>query len=129
MWLCCRISINHLAATTAFVFTDEREWDAFVSYRSLPRDESFVVHQLYPKLETEMGFKLNLHFRDFIPGDSKYNIRNEISINGQNYLYIIRCSVCLSLSLSLSVSLCLSLSLSLLCTCMPSSLLVPFLGK
>lgn len=52
---------------------DEREWDAFVSYRSLPRDESFVVHQLYPKLETEMGFKLNLHFRDFIPGDTIAN--------------------------------------------------------
>lgn len=47
---------------------DERIWDAFVSYRSIPQDESFIVHTLRPKLEEELGFKLCLHFRDFIPG-------------------------------------------------------------
>ncbi|CAG2186957.1 unnamed protein product [Mytilus edulis] len=37
------------------------------------RDESFVLKQLYSKLEVEMGFKLCLHFRDFIPGDTIAN--------------------------------------------------------
>ncbi|CAC5379569.1 unnamed protein product [Mytilus coruscus] len=52
---------------------DDREWDAFVSYKCDDRDESFVLKQLYSKLEVEMGFKLCLHFRDFIPGDTIAN--------------------------------------------------------
>ena len=52
--------------------SDERLWDAFVSFRSIKRDESFIVHTLRPKLEEELGFKLCLHFRDFIPGASKW---------------------------------------------------------
>lgn len=52
---------------------DDREWDAFVSYKSVHKDESFVVHVLYPKLEQELGFKLNLHFRDFVPGETIQN--------------------------------------------------------
>ena len=44
----------------------------FISYKATGRDESFVVQTLYPKLEQELGFKLNMHFRDFIPGDSEY---------------------------------------------------------
>ncbi len=45
-------------------------YDAFVSYKSSEEDEYFVVHTLYPKLEKEMHYKLCLHFRDFIPGES-----------------------------------------------------------
>ena len=30
-----------------------------------------MLHTLYPKLEQELGFRLNMHFRDFIPGESK----------------------------------------------------------
>ena len=52
-------------------FSDDREWDVFVSYKSTDRDELFVLHTLYPKLEQELGFRLNMHFRDFIPGESK----------------------------------------------------------
>lgn len=52
---------------------DGKEYDAFISYKSSKEDEDFVLHQLYPKLEEEMGFKLCMHFRDFTPGDSKHN--------------------------------------------------------
>ncbi len=49
----------------------EYVYDAFVSYRGLPDDERWVVRQLYPKLEKQMNFKLCLHFRDFVIGESK----------------------------------------------------------
>lgn len=69
---------NILLMTLVYYFQkyeddDEREWDAFVSYRSFAWDESFVVHTLFPKLEQELGFKLYLHFRDFIAGDTVAN--------------------------------------------------------
>ncbi|GFN83043.1 toll-like receptor 2 [Plakobranchus ocellatus] len=48
---------------------DDKDYDAFVSYKSSPRDERFVLQHLYPKLEEEFGFKLCLHFRDFPPGE------------------------------------------------------------
>ena len=51
--------------------TDGKEFDAFVSYKSTPEDEKFVLQYLYPKLETEFRFKLCLHFRDFMPGEGK----------------------------------------------------------
>ncbi|GFS21741.1 protein toll [Elysia marginata] len=52
---------------------DDKEFDAFVSYKSSPRDERFVLQQLYPKLEQELGFRLCLHFRDFPPGEAIAN--------------------------------------------------------
>ena len=48
------------------------KYDAFISYKSTPEDESFVVNTLLPKLETEMNFKLCVHFRDFPPGAGWY---------------------------------------------------------
>jgi len=54
------------------LFTDEKQWDAFISYKSHPVDEQYVLHELYPRLEKEFGFKLCLHFRDFVPGESKH---------------------------------------------------------
>ena len=53
-------------------FSDGKEFDAFVSYKSCPRDEEFVLHQLYPKLERDFQFKLCMHFRDFLPGEGMY---------------------------------------------------------
>ncbi|XP_052102440.1 neurogenic locus notch homolog protein 2-like isoform X2 [Mytilus californianus] len=53
--------------------TNDKDFDAFVSYRSSEADEEFVYKRLYPKLEKEMGFKLCLHYRDFIPGDTIAN--------------------------------------------------------
>ncbi|KAL3861770.1 hypothetical protein ACJMK2_007791 [Sinanodonta woodiana] len=52
---------------------DNKKWDAFISYKSHEIDEAFVVRTLYPKLEKELGFKLCLHFRDFVPGESIVN--------------------------------------------------------
>ncbi|XP_063415125.1 uncharacterized protein LOC134697033 isoform X1 [Mytilus trossulus] len=52
---------------------EEREWDAFISYKSEGNDEQFVLKYLHPKLELELGFKLCLHFRDFIPGNAIAN--------------------------------------------------------
>ena len=49
-----------------------------MSYKADDIDEHFVVHSLYPKLEQELGFKLCLHFRDFVPGESKYTFIGEI---------------------------------------------------
>ncbi|XP_041360206.1 platelet endothelial aggregation receptor 1-like [Gigantopelta aegis] len=52
---------------------DDKLYDAFVSYKSTEADEHFVVHTLYPKLEKAMNFKLCLHFRDFVPGETIAN--------------------------------------------------------
>ncbi|KAK3089029.1 hypothetical protein FSP39_000251 [Pinctada imbricata] len=52
---------------------DGKEYDAFISYKSSKEDQEFVLQQLHPKLEAEMGFKLCLHFRDFTPGDAIAN--------------------------------------------------------
>ncbi|XP_046357925.2 uncharacterized protein LOC124136150 [Haliotis rufescens] len=52
---------------------DGKEFDAFVSYKSTKEDEDFVVHKLYPKLEKELDFKLCMHFRDFLPGETIAN--------------------------------------------------------
>ncbi|XP_062566453.1 uncharacterized protein LOC134228775 [Saccostrea cucullata] len=73
---------------------DGKEYDAFISYKSSKEDEDFVLHQLYPKLEEEMGFKLCLHFRDFTPGDiianniihAIENSRRTIMILSPNYV-------------------------------------------
>lgn len=68
---------------------DEKEWDAFVSYKSHPIDEHFVVHVLYPKLEQELGFKLCLHFRDFVPGETiSNNIINAIENSRRTILIL-----------------------------------------
>ncbi|CAL1545382.1 unnamed protein product, partial [Lymnaea stagnalis] len=48
---------------------DDKEYDAFISYKSTPRDERFILHHLYPRLEKELDFRLCLHFRDFPPGE------------------------------------------------------------
>ncbi|XP_059155235.1 uncharacterized protein LOC131940564 [Physella acuta] len=48
---------------------DDKEYDAFISYKSTPRDERFILQHLYPKLEKELDFRLCLHFRDFPPGE------------------------------------------------------------
>ncbi|KAH9489307.1 hypothetical protein Btru_057056 [Bulinus truncatus] len=48
---------------------DDKDYDAFVSYQSSPRDERFILQHLYPKLEKELQFRLCLHFRDFSPGE------------------------------------------------------------
>ncbi|XP_061197405.1 uncharacterized protein LOC133205578 [Saccostrea echinata] len=73
---------------------DGKEYDAFISYKSSKEDEDFVLHQLYPKLEEEMGFKLCLHFRDFTPGDiianniiqAIENSRRTIMVLSPNYV-------------------------------------------
>ncbi|KAL4235556.1 Toll-like receptor [Mactra antiquata] len=52
---------------------DDREWDVFISYKSTTSDESFVVETLFPKLEKELGFKVNVHFRDFVAGETISN--------------------------------------------------------
>ena len=54
-----------------FKIPDGKLYDAFVSYVSRNEDEDFVYSTLYPKLEQEMGFRLCLHQRDFVIGDSK----------------------------------------------------------
>lgn len=58
--------------TESYLFSDDKDYDAFVSYRSSDADEQFVYNCLFPKLESEMGFKLCLHCRNFIPGESMY---------------------------------------------------------
>ena len=49
---------------------DKKLYDAFISYSRM--DDDFVVQQLFPKL-TEMKFKVCVHKKDFIPGESKSN--------------------------------------------------------
>ncbi|XP_067678304.1 uncharacterized protein [Haliotis asinina] len=52
---------------------DGKEFDAFVSYKSSPEDETFVYKTLYHELEKQRGFKLCLHQRDFVPGETIAN--------------------------------------------------------
>lgn len=47
---------------------DDKVWDAFVSYKSDGADEDFVLHKLQPVLEEQLGFRLCLHYRDFVIG-------------------------------------------------------------
>ncbi|KAH3696182.1 delta and Notch-like epidermal growth factor-related receptor [Dreissena polymorpha] len=52
---------------------DERQWDAFISYRSNTPDEDYVIQTLFPKLTRKMGFNVNVHYKDFIPGNEITN--------------------------------------------------------
>ncbi|XP_048757831.2 uncharacterized protein LOC125668095 isoform X2 [Ostrea edulis] len=47
---------------------DDKVWDAFVSYKSAGADEDFVMNKLQPVLEDQLGFRLCLHYRDFVIG-------------------------------------------------------------
>ena len=44
------------------------QYDAFVSYNT--KDEPWIMRELLPKLEGEQGWKLCLHHRDFMPGET-----------------------------------------------------------
>ena len=63
------------------IVSDGREYDAFISYKSTPADEKFVLQYLFPKLEAEMRFKLCLHFRDFLPGEGLLKLSNLCSLS------------------------------------------------
>ncbi|KAL3869720.1 hypothetical protein ACJMK2_042369 [Sinanodonta woodiana] len=73
---------------------DDRVWDAFVSYRSDPVDEEFVLRKLFPTLEKKMGFKVNIHFKDFAVGETianniiqaVQNSRRTILVISKNYV-------------------------------------------
>ncbi|XP_052776277.1 uncharacterized protein LOC128214068 isoform X2 [Mya arenaria] len=73
---------------------DDSKWDAFISYKSNTPDEDFVVHTLFPKLARELGFSVNVHFKDFTPGEditnniihAVENSRRTILIVSPNYL-------------------------------------------
>ncbi|KAL3869473.1 hypothetical protein ACJMK2_042150 [Sinanodonta woodiana] len=73
---------------------DDRIWDAFVSYRSDPVDEEFVLKKLLPMLEKEMDFKLNIHLKDFTVGETianniiqaVQNSRRTILVMSKNYV-------------------------------------------
>ncbi|XP_052760511.1 uncharacterized protein LOC128203241 [Mya arenaria] len=68
---------------------DEKQFDAFVSYKSHPRDEGFVVRTLYQKLEKELGFRLCLHYRDFVPGETiSNNIINAVDASRRTILIL-----------------------------------------
>ncbi|XP_044259086.1 protein toll-like [Tribolium madens] len=66
--LCPDLSLIYLSLVASFVedLDKDKLFDAFVSYSH--KDEGFVVGTLVPKLESE-GYKLRLHFRDWVPGE------------------------------------------------------------
>ncbi|XP_046557715.1 sushi, nidogen and EGF-like domain-containing protein 1 isoform X2 [Haliotis rubra] len=68
---------------------DDKLFDAFVSYKSTKLDEDFVVHTLYPKLEKNLNFKLCLHFRDFMPGETIANNIIEAVENSRRTIMIL----------------------------------------
>lgn len=43
-----------------------------MSYKSDGADEDFVLHKLQPVLEEQLGFRLCLHYRDFVIGAGEY---------------------------------------------------------
>lgn len=63
------LDINVNASCTII---DDKVWDAFVSYKSDGADEDFVLHKLQPILEEQLGFRLCLHYRDFVIGAGEY---------------------------------------------------------
>ena len=46
-------------------------YDAFVSYCGSPETDRWVVRELLSHVESQMGFHVCVHHRDFIPGDSE----------------------------------------------------------
>ncbi|ESO88270.1 hypothetical protein LOTGIDRAFT_165708 [Lottia gigantea] len=74
--------------------SDGKMFDAFISYKSHPDDEGFVLNHVFQKLEKELGFKLCLHFRDFKVGETiannilwaVENSRRTVLIISPNYL-------------------------------------------
>ena len=52
--------------------TGDKTYDAFVSFKAGGEDEDFVMMQLYPRLEADMGYKLCIHQRDFLVGESTF---------------------------------------------------------
>ncbi|XP_033727792.1 uncharacterized protein LOC117317104 [Pecten maximus] len=72
----------------AYEDDDEKTWDSFISYKSSDVDQHFVLHVLLPKLE-ELGFKVCLHCRDFLPGETiANNIINAI-VNSRRTILIL----------------------------------------
>lgn len=73
---------------------DDKVWDAFVSYKSDGADEDFVLHKLQPILEEQLGFRLCLHYRDFVIGsaifeniiEAIYNSRRTILVLSPRFL-------------------------------------------
>ncbi|CAC5420259.1 unnamed protein product [Mytilus coruscus] len=73
---------------------DSKLWDAFISFKSQDVDHQFVSSKLYMKLETQLGYKLCIHHKDFLPGkaiannivDSIANSRRTILIISREYL-------------------------------------------
>lgn len=59
----------------AFTNSDNREWDAVISVRRNTSEEDFVLGTLCPKLEKEMGFRVNIHNCGSKPGDGKYRFK------------------------------------------------------
>ena len=59
-------------------FTDSKIWDAFVSFKTADEDCEFVCSKLYPKLERELGYKLCIHNKDFLPGKREFLTTREI---------------------------------------------------
>ncbi|XP_052256094.1 neurogenic locus notch homolog protein 1-like [Dreissena polymorpha] len=57
----------------AYEDDDECQCDAFISFRSNTPDEDYVIHTLFPKLTREMGFNVNVHYKDFITGNEITN--------------------------------------------------------
>ncbi|VDI71033.1 Hypothetical predicted protein, partial [Mytilus galloprovincialis] len=73
---------------------DSKLWDAFISFKSQDADHKFVSSKLYMKLETQLGYKLCIHHKDFLPGkaiannivDCIANSRRTILIISREYL-------------------------------------------
>ena len=57
---------------------DERKWDGFISYKCTCPDEDYVLSILYPKLANVMQYNINMHHKDFLPGDGMYFFLFEI---------------------------------------------------
>uniref|UniRef100_A0A4W4GSK3 TIR domain-containing protein n=1 Tax=Electrophorus electricus TaxID=8005 RepID=A0A4W4GSK3_ELEEL len=74
------------------------QYDAFISYNA--QDEPWVVQELLPNLESEQGWRLCLHYRDFEPGkpiidniiDGIYSSHKTICLITHSYLRSTWCS-------------------------------------
>ncbi|XP_066517498.1 toll-like receptor 13 [Hoplias malabaricus] len=78
--------------------TNDFQYDAFISYNT--HDELWVMRELLPQLESQQGWRLCLHHRDFQPGkpildnivDGIYGSRKTICVISRHYLESEWCS-------------------------------------
>ncbi|XP_016121997.1 interleukin-1 receptor accessory protein-like, partial [Sinocyclocheilus grahami] len=55
-------------------YTDDKQYDVYISYARNSEEEAFVLSTLRRVLETEFGYSVCIFDRDSLPGGSEYHM-------------------------------------------------------